>query len=162
MANILTDLSQPAIALGKQLTKYGSLADVWDYNKLWDENIQPMAFQFAASQVDPEAQRNYNTSYQTYMNNLASSGGGRFGGAGMGGVGQLQAESERQRGSDIGSYLDAIKSNWYTPTYNTAAQSWLEASTQGINPKTNFQKPSWQNFYDLYGDQAPEQSTLFV
>jgi len=130
-----------------------SFSQVLPFEKGW-ERIVPGARAAAISQINPEAMRQYNIAYQSYMNNLASMGGGRFGGAGMGGLGSLQAESERQRQASIQDWLNQYQQGYKQLFYDPSQQAWDRALTLGQAPNTSLTKsPTWDKLYSKYQSQ---------
>lgn len=137
-----------------QIQPYNSplFSEVLPFTKAW-EAIAPQAKSAGVSQINPEAMRQYNTQYQGYMNDMASSGGGRFGRA-WGGVGSLQAESERQRQASIQDWLNQYQQGYKQLFYDPSQQAWDSAITMGKAPnQTLKQTPTWDQLYGQYQSQ---------
>jgi hypothetical protein len=132
--------------------KAATFEETLPYEKAWGA-LAPTAYQSALQQISPEIMRQYNAAKQSYMNALASSGGGRFG-RGMGGLGTIQAESERSKKAQAldwtNVYEQGFRDLWYTPQENT----WASAMTQGKTPRTPA-IPTWENYASQYNAMNP-------
>ena len=96
------------------------------------------------------------------MGNMASSGAGRFG-RGWGGVGSLQASTERERGNQITNWADKIQREWYEPLYSDTAKAWTAAATLGHDPEKRFSAPTDISGYESeYFANLPGSSKLFT
>jgi len=111
---IAQQYAEPAV---KQAPSIPQWENVLPWEKLKSQ-FQPYFQGAAEGYVGPEVQRQYRQNLINYMNNLASSGGGRFG-RGLGGTGSLASDAQRSLQEQM---LD------FQNQYNQALQGWYSGT----------------------------------
>lgn len=140
--------AEPAVKTGTAAAaspKMGSMTSYWD-------QLIPQARASATQVVDPEVQRGYNTDVYGLLNQLANTGAGSFG-RGWGQLGQLGANTIRNREAQIqdtvNAYQQGFEKLWYDPTLQSWTSSLTNAPISGNPPAPS--APQWTDFASTYG-----------
>jgi hypothetical protein len=142
--------AQPGVDAGKAADQ-PSFQEAMPFYEAW-QGFVPQASQAAASQVNPEAQRQLKSSMYDYNMGMAGSGGQRFGRA-LGGRGDLRAAAERNRQAQMQDWLNQYQQGYKQLFYEPSETAWNRAVTQGTTPdKTLTEIPSWEDVYSRYQD----------
>lgn len=123
-------------------------SQVLPFYQAW-QKLLPTVQQEGATQINPFIQRALGQQTRAYNTGLATTGGGRFG-RGVGGVGSIQAEMERQRKSQLQDWTNTQQQGFQNLFYNPTEQAWNRAAELGQNPKTP-EIPTWDQFTKQYG-----------
>lgn len=122
--------------------------EVLPYYKSW-EALLPSVQQEASRQVNPGIQRQLRQTSRDIYNNLAGSGGGRFGSS-WGQLGNAAAEAERNRRAQTldlqNTYEQGYKTLWYDPSRQNFNRAIENGQVPGVpNALT------WQQFQGMMG-----------
>jgi len=142
--------AQPGVDAGKAADQ-PSFQEALPFYKAW-EGFVPQASQAAASQINPEAQRQLKSNLYDYNMGMAGAGGQRFGRA-LGGVGDLRAAAERNRQGQMQDWLNQYQQGYKKLFYEPSETAWNRAITQGTNPDNTLKEiPTWDDVYSRYQD----------
>lgn len=108
-------------------------SEILPYEKAWGMML-PAVQQEAASLIDPFIERDLRSATRSYMNDLAGSGGGRFG-RGVGGVGNIFAQSEQNRKAQMEDFINAREQGFEQGIYNPSEEAWMRAIDLGQSQK---------------------------
>jgi hypothetical protein len=144
------EYAQTGVNAGKAADQ-PSFQEALPFYKAW-EGFVPQASRAAASQINPEAQRQLKSNLYDYNMGMAGAGGQRFGRA-LGGVGDLRAAAERNRQAQMQDWLNQYQQGYKTLFYEPSETAWNRAITQGTNPDNTLTEiPSWEDVYSRYQD----------
>lgn len=150
--------TKPIVDKAAQIAKIPTFQQALPFYDAWS-GIVPQATRAAESQINPEVMRDYNQAYESYMGNLVSKGGQRFGrgfsadnyGGGMAGIGGLKAASERNRQGQLQDWLNQYQQGYKQMFYEPSQQAWEASRTQGIKPDQSLTNvPTWSDLYGKY------------
>lgn len=119
--------------------------EVLPFYKAW-EGLLPMVEQEAAAEINPSMQRQLRSASENIYNQMAASGGGRFGSS-WGQLGDAYAQNEQQRKSLTADWLNqrrqGFKTLWYDPSqtaFNRAIELGQTPNAPKIPTYTEYQK----------------------
>ncbi len=146
-------LAEGFAAAGGSAPKTPTFEETLPYEKAWGQ-LAPTAYQSALQQVSPEIARQYDQAKRSYVTSLANTGGGRFGRA-VGGLGNVWAESERDKKAQAQDWTNLYEQGFNTLWWDPSETAWNTAMTQGKTP-TMPTVPGWQQYANMYNSANPE------
>lgn len=135
----------------EQVANTPSFQEALPFYEAWGRFL-PQASETAASQINPEVMRDYRANLYDVQSNLADTGGQRFG-RGLGQIGDLKAQTERNRQAQMQDWLSQYQQGYKTLFYEPSETAWNQAVTLGKAPDQQLkQVPTWDEVYSKYND----------
>jgi len=129
-------------------------SQVLPFQNAWS-SLLPTVEAEGASQINPFIQRDLNAQSRGFLNQLASTGGGRLGRA-TGGLGEIQAGAERDRKAQLLDWINQRKSGFENLFYNPSRDAFNNAIELGQTPTTP-KIPTYGDFAKTMGDTITNQ-----
>jgi hypothetical protein len=141
----------PGVEAGQNVSAQDQFETVMPFYDAWGR-IVPQASAAAASQINPELMRQYEQQARNYAHGMVSAGGQRMG-RGLAGLGELKAESERNRQAQMQDWLNQYQQGYREIFYDPSRDAWNKAITQGKTPDSSLTTvPTWDEVYQKYNN----------